>query len=555
MFRPSSSAEGRDTEVTVSGVGSFETLEVVDTSGDAFPVKDVSTVLAWMQTDAPPDVMPRILSFCGSRKVNALSRLNKTWNKIITTNDLVWRVMCEDTHKVRSSVAKPVCLSQTHPSSKHCFCPLQWKEGDEIPSSWLRHYKQNPSLPFDYDSINAAFDAISAGPTKVSMEHGKTLTYRDQRKSARILLQPGPYFLSRSLVCNIIGAAHITFECMVGNDPKHGIDWSRNYNKSTETTRSKISRTSSILDVSMPSSAHLNGVFSSGCSSPMTQYNFDKSSMSDLMEGIMNGDYPLSCIDGDNPTAFLIYEAQDDDEPCIRIRKGAATIRGLKFLHYANGTDIWNGNAAIQVQGPFHKHQPLPIVRPSIPPTAHVIDCDIQSLSGRGMVSIDGGITRVDGCNIHNCAATGLYLGGIGSVATVTRTDVYENGNGNERARQQGRTNVSRGHSGIYVEQGIARVRDCNISKNSLTGMSGIHQEKATLQIENSDIISNGSVQLELPPRGSVSRDRSFSRGNNISAFPGQGRPRTRFLLELLKPSQEYSGPIGGTWVRADTSN
>lgn len=112
MFRPSSSVGRRETGATTllsSGAGSFETLEVMDTSQNSFPrmedcdmtVEDVDPVLAWMQTDAPPDVLPKILSFCGSRKVNALSRVNKAWNKIITSDDLIWREMCEDTHKVR----------------------------------------------------------------------------------------------------------------------------------------------------------------------------------------------------------------------------------------------------------------------------------------------------------------------------------------------------------------------------------------------------------------------------------------------------------------------
>lgn len=415
-----------------------------------------------------------------------------------------------------------------------------------MPASWIDHYKENPCLPYDYDSIDAAFEAISSGPRVSIKEHeNDNFQYRHQTKNARILLKPGPYFLRRSLVCNAIGSTHITIECLVGSDPKHGMIWSRNFNKSSYQDRSAISMTSSILDVAKPSSAHLSEVFAPGLSSPIPPQNFNENSMSDIMNGILNGNYFLHCVEGENPTAFLIFESSIKDSPCIRVRQGAMTLRGLKFLHYAEGQDIWNGNTVIQVQRPFRKNQPLPIAAPSIPPTAHVIDCDIQSLSGRGIVSIDGGITRVDNCFIHNSAATGMYLGGSGSVATITRTDVYENGNGNDRRRNMGDENVRRGHSGIYVEQGTARVRDCNISKNSLTGMSGISPDKATLQIENSDIISNGSVQLELPPRGTVSRDRSFSRGNNISAFRGMGRPRTRFLQELLKPRDEYSGPIG----------
>ena len=56
-------------------------------------------VLQWMREDAPPELLPRILSFCGSRRMGALSMVNKKWNTIVNS-DSVWRVMCEDMHKV-----------------------------------------------------------------------------------------------------------------------------------------------------------------------------------------------------------------------------------------------------------------------------------------------------------------------------------------------------------------------------------------------------------------------------------------------------------------------
>ena len=105
MLRPDSSLRRREAGATVlsSSEGSFDTLNIVDTSSDGLDMsaETVNPVLAWMQTDAPPDVLPKILSFCGSRKVNALSKVNMTWNNIILKNDLIWRVMCEDTYKVR----------------------------------------------------------------------------------------------------------------------------------------------------------------------------------------------------------------------------------------------------------------------------------------------------------------------------------------------------------------------------------------------------------------------------------------------------------------------
>eukprot|EP00804_Cyclotella_cryptica_P021251 CCRYP_001531-RA/>CCRYP_001531-RA protein AED:0.37 eAED:-0.77 QI:0/0/0/0.5/1/1/2/0/698 len=548
MFRPSSSSGRRESETfCLSTMTSFETVEVMDTTDENAPsltgsVKhatmhssEMKSVLEWMLTDAPPDVLPKILSFCGSRKVNALSKVNKTWYNNIVKNELVWRVMCEDTHK--------------------------WKDEDEVPRSWLQHYKDNPCLPFDYDSIDAAFEAISSGPRRKMTENGVRQYFREQRKSARILLQPGPYFLRRALVCNVIGAAQVTIECLLGNDPRHGILWSRNYHKSDGLVSQQdlahntiTARTSSILYVKRPSSATLRQAFGRRFTSQSSSYvsgqfsddDSDEGSMSELVNGIRNGDYPLSCVEGANPTAFLIFESRRENEPCVRVRKGAVTLRGLKFLHYAEGNDIWNGNAAIQVQAPVDGNgRPLRIVPPSIVPTVNVIDCDITSMSGRGVVSIDGGISRVENCNIHNSAATGLYLGGTGSVATITHTDIFENGNGNHRLARGG---VASGHSGIYVEQGVAKICDCNISKNSLTGVSAVSQENATLQIENSDLKSNGSVQVELPPLGSPSRGRSFSRGNNISVT-GQGRPRTRFLQEMTKGGNGTDGPIGGIYA------
>lgn len=63
------------------------------------PVVATKNVLEWMKDDAPPELLPRILSFCGSRRLCALSKVNRKWNAIVN-DESVWRVMCEDTHKV-----------------------------------------------------------------------------------------------------------------------------------------------------------------------------------------------------------------------------------------------------------------------------------------------------------------------------------------------------------------------------------------------------------------------------------------------------------------------
>lgn len=63
-------------------------------------VSPTKNVLEWMNDVAPPEIMLRILSFCGSRRLNALSRTNKSWNSVVK-DESVWRVLSEDTHKVR----------------------------------------------------------------------------------------------------------------------------------------------------------------------------------------------------------------------------------------------------------------------------------------------------------------------------------------------------------------------------------------------------------------------------------------------------------------------
>merc|ERR1712232_1173619 len=115
-------------------------------------------------------------------------------------------------------------------------------------------------------------------------------------------------------------------------------------------------------------------------------------------------------------------------------------------------------------------------------------------------------------CYIHDCAATGIYVGGPGSRALIEETDVVRNGNGNGQRR-----GIARGHSGIYLEQGCAVVRNCNTSRNSLTGISAISQDNAILKMELTDVIANGgAVQVELPPTGTLSRERSATENNTI---------------------------------------
>jgi hypothetical protein len=187
--------------------------------------------------------------------------------------------------------------------------------------------------------------------------------------------------------------------------------------------------------------------------------------------------------------------------------------------------DIWNGNAAVQVQPLMDEHdQPL-MAFPG--PTAILDHCEITSASGRGIVNIDGGHVTIRDCYVHDCAATGIYVGGPGSRATIERTDVVRNGNGNTQHRR----GIARGHSGVYLEQGHASIVDCNISSNSLTGISAVSPDNAVLMLEGSDLVANGTLQLEMPPIGTPSYRNSVANNNNFAAG-GTPRVRSRLVVD-----------------------
>jgi hypothetical protein len=403
-------------------------------------------------------------------------------------------------------------------------------------------------VPIDYDSIDAAFESISSGPQCEATENRVAQRFREQRKSSRILLHPGPYFLRRPLVVNVIGSALITIETIDGvKDPEHGMTWQKNYHGSSIIPSNVLTmegRTASAASVEArrPHSPTLRQLFGCGRRSS-SAVELDRSSSSASLSGSerdyddRDGDqsehraaFHRSCFQG-RPVALLCLESGRENEPMIRVRQGTVNVRGLKLVHYCEGTDIWNGNAAVQVQRAFGRNgRPLRVEHPSVTPTANLLDCDIMSLSGRGLVVIDGAASSVHNCNVHTCAATGIYVGGSGTVATISETDVIDNGTGNTRIMNSNerRRGVARGHSGVYVENGLATLRDCNISGNTLTGVSAISTDEARLHIEDSDVRANRSDQMELP---SPSSGRSINRNNTIAAV-GLGRPRSSHLKE-----------------------
>lgn len=209
--------------------------------------------------------------------------------------------------------------------------------------------------------------------------------------------------------------------------------------------------------------------------------------------------------------AVLTLRCKKHNQPVVKVRRGSCILRNLELRHITYGLDIWNGNAAVQIQPPLTAdEQPIPVAPM---PTAVLDHVDITSESGRGVVNIDGGDLTIRNSYIHDCAATGVYVGAATSTLTIENSDVVRNGNGN----RQHRRGIARGHSGIYLEQGLAQITNSSISQNCLTGISAVSPSNAILHLSNTELVSNGSAQLEMPDFGTVAHRSSSIRDVHLS--------------------------------------
>jgi hypothetical protein len=323
----------------------------------------------------------------------------------------------------------------------------------------------------------------------------------NQRRSLRILLQPAKYYLREAITIEALGTTEITIETVFPvNEPVRSFCQRQEDANGGPTSPAKraLKRATSFRNM-------LN------CRSVP---DIDTIDPIEADEDAFSEPSPPVC-------ASLQLRTRRHNEPIFRVRYGTIKLVNIQLVHNSHGIDIWNGNAAIQIQpalGPDDEVT-IPMIVPR--PVVYMEKVDITSVSGRGIVNIDGGFVSIKQCYIHDCAATGIYVGGPGTDAVIESSDVVRNGNGNKMRR-----GIARGHSGIYLEQGNALVRDCNISRNSLTGISAVSVENAILNVHDSDLVANGTTQLELPPNGSTARRLSSSVGNLI-LLTGISRPRS----------------------------
>jgi hypothetical protein len=224
-------------------------------------------------------------------------------------------------------------------------------------------------------------------------------------------------------------------------------------------------------------------------------------------------DTPASRFLKGDTDVTLVYDGLKANYPLFCVEAGTLLLRNLRLIHQSTGFDLWAGNAAIQVQARKR--------------LAHVSmeRCEVTSRSGRGIVVSNGGKLTLRQCNVHSCAATGIYMSGSNSTAKIASTDILGNGNG--------RRGLVGGHSGVYLENGIASIHDSNISHNSSAGIYMVTREEWRLSLSDSDLVGNGALQLDLPSLrvGMIARN-AAAHGDRVSIL----EPRLRSGL--------YSGVI-----------
>jgi len=539
-------------------------------------------LVQWLEHECPFDVVPKVLAFMGPQSFAALSRTNRHWKGLLQLES-TWKVLCEELYK--------------------------WQEGDPEPHSWKELYRLSPCVPVDYSTIPAALAlantlpptaplmtaARARFPTRASRHHGARRGERHhhptnnnnndvssveaaqgqlQRRSVRVLLRPGRYYLRQAITVQAIAGIHITIETMKLPASYYYSEYARqqqaHFLLQQQQQRAALHASRVLLidpPPPPPASPRSHALCFLRCVRADNDVVHGHGGGESLLDGSHGGlgdaysvasshstgsgrealmwgapsDRPLegqrmtSHIMNSPPPppsltqATIVLHTRRHNEPAFLVRQGHLVLKDLEINHNCHGIDIWNGNSALQLQPSL---APEDAVAPPVPepplPSATLERVKVTSQSGRGIVCIDGGNVVIRNCAVHDCAATGVYIGGPGgSRAVLERTDVIRNGIGSRHRhhhrRRRGGGAIARGHSGVYLEQGHARIVDCNISHNSLTGISAVSPTHAILHLQDSDLMANGTYQLEMPPLGTTARRRSVTQNVNLQVAPAQG--------------------------------
>jgi hypothetical protein len=188
----------------------------------------------------------------------------------------------------------------------------------------------------------------------------------------------------------------------------------------------------------------------------------------------------------------LVSKTRLLNEPLFRVIRGRLVLENLNLEHTSMGTAGGGGNSAIVVQ-PNTEESILQVPR-SVPKAAALLrSVEIVSNSGRGIVALDASYVHIKDSYIHDCAATGVFVGGHGSRVVLETVDVTDNGTGYLCIG-----GITRGHSGICIERGVVSLTDCNVSLNSASGICIVSPDLTELTLEKTDLLANFVRPIQL---------------------------------------------------------
>ena len=453
-----------------------------------YPHAEVLAVLEFWRTVCPSEVTLKMLAFLGPQIILLLQLTQRNIYHLLQ-HDVSWRVLCEEMYKVRlrqpTLVYDEVFLVLLIVSSFIIY--IQWKTGDVEPESWKEHYRVNPCVPIDFSSIGLAMAVAGTGSSikqyKRYCKMANSTQCPEIQSNVTVWLRADkPHMVLQAItVSTLRRSTQVTIRTMhttnvhaesVGHEEQECHDEHHGRSQPEECHPDSVSHDDNENDSEEDASLH---------ESATSRSSEDGEEGAEEVEDVR-------AVQAKRTRALVQSKTRRRNEPIIRVLRGQLVLEEVELEHSCLGVDIWNGNAAIQVQ-PSYLHASGSILSTIPSAVAVVQQSAVRSLSGRGIVTVDGGQLICEGSYIHNCAATGVYIGGRGSCATLSKCDVWYNGTGNPHFAG----GIGRGHSGIYVEQSKQiKLDHCAVAYNTASGISMIGNP--LLQLPNHDVPGNESI-------------------------------------------------------------
>lgn len=454
----------------------------------------VTSRVALFLQKCPADLIPKVLAFAGPQACTSLSKVNRHWKNIID-DESTWQTLCLEFNKVGRGSYPSACVEcwsmgkqpfvlyrdcrlnssspNTVTTSLGCVVShshIKWRPGQEedIPMSWKEYYGLHPCVPVDYRTIPDAVasarrwarrkilqqvctrERSSSSPTN---EHGAATMEPSKKPPCRfsVLVGPGAYSLYETVALEenetllIRGMDHFVVESSFVS-PDRMPDRTR----IRPSTRSLVGRGGSPDLLHRLRQGLVDTTIADG------DYYDDDESLELVSVNLKKptGQAPRHTVVLQSSLSLL-----KKNKPLFRLTHGTLILQNVQLYHHTMGMDLLNGNCAIHVHS----------TTGSEPPRLSLTRCVVTSRTGRGIVvtggqGAEGGIVDMYDSSIMNCAATGLYIGSYGTQATLENCDLVHNGTGCEGG-------IPAGHSGICLECGHVKVRNCNISWNTASGV------------------------------------------------------------------------------------